>query len=172
MPAVRQRRNANREPEHVAEAPVRQTQHVKGRLTVRGRTRQNKSTMTDSPLDFPIDQIPEGSSYEWKRFSVFGKEDPFYLSKMRDQGWEPVDPKMHANLLPPGYKEPHIIKDGMILMERPIELTQQARKEMRQDAITQVRDAENRLGRGGDEEMERLKPSLQKEMMIPIAIEE
>jgi hypothetical protein len=103
-----------------------------------------------------------------------GQEDPFYFASMREQGWEPVNPKAHPNWLPPGYKEPHIIRGGMILMERPVELTQEARKEQRQLSRQQVIEAEQRLGKTPKDTLTRdhagARPAITKEVgrMIPI----
>lgn len=136
-------RDAGREPVHVAK-----------------RTRRRKSTITENLFDIPIDEIPEGSSYEWKRHSVNGQEDPFYLAQLREQGWEPVNPKLHPSWLPPGYNQPHIIKGGQILMERPLSLTQEARAENRQLARRQMREAEQRLGMTPKGELSREHPDL------------
>lgn len=132
------------------------------------RMRRRRATVVDDPYYIPTDEIPAGSSYEWKRYSVAGQEDPFYIAKMREQGWEPVNPKRHPNWVPPGYSEPHIIKGGQILMERPMELTLEAQAEMRQLARGQIRDAETRLGKAGADEMERDKPKIVKEYMRPV----
>lgn len=110
------------------------------------RTRRRKATVQEDIFYIPLDEIPEGSSYEWKRWTVHGQEDPFYIASMREQGWEPVDPKRHPNWVPPGYNQPYIIKGGQILMERPIELTQEARAEQRALSKRQMHEAEQRLG--------------------------
>lgn len=110
------------------------------------RRRRRKAVAHEDIFYIPVDEIPEGSSYEWKRWSNVGLEDPFYIAQLREQGWEPVDPKKHPNWVPPGYSQPHIIKGGQILMERPIELTEEARAENRQLARRQMREAEQRLG--------------------------
>ena len=155
-----------REPQHLAEhAPER-------------RTRRRKQTVTDDIFYVPIDEIPEGSSYEWKRWSNLGLEDPFYIAQMREQGWEPVDPKKHPNWVPPCYSQPHIIKSGQILMERPIELTLEAQAENRKLAKQQMREAEQRLGMApkdtGTRDLPEVKPRIVKEIgrMMPTAIED
>lgn len=138
------------------------------------RRRRKKSALNEDIFYIPQEEIPEGSSYEWKRWSVNGMEDPFYIAQLREQGWEPVDPKRHPNWVPPGYTQPHIIKGGQILMERPMELTQEARAENRQLARQQMREAEQRLGMTPKDTLTRQHPDLkvgvQKEMgrMIPI----
>jgi len=113
-----------------------------------------------------MDQIPEGSSYEWKRWSNVGAQDPFYIASMRDQGWEPVDPKRHPNWVPPGYNDPYILKGGMILMERPMELTEEAQREARQAAQAQISFQEQRLGITPKDTLSRdlVKPKIVKEI--------
>ena len=134
------------------------------------RTRRRKATVTEDIFYIPVEEIPEGLSYEWKRWSVVGEEQPFYLAQMREQGWEPVPPKRHPSWVPPGYNEPHIIKGGLILMDRPIELTQEARQEQRQLAKTQVREAEQRLGMTPNNTLGRVAPKITKEIgrMVPV----
>lgn len=168
------RRNGNRRPQHAVEQPVmHEPVHTEEK-----RRRRRTATTGEDKFYFPVDQIPEGSSYEWKRHTVLGKEDPFYIASLREQGWEPVDPKNHPNLLPPGYAAQHIIKDGMILMERPTELTDEARAEQRKLAKTQIREAEQRLGKTPegqlprDHEAVRGATYVRKEMMRPMVIDE
>ncbi len=131
----------DRDPVH---EPVHET--VRPEAEPQKRRRRRAAAISEDRFYFPVEQIPEGSSYEWKRYSTMGQEDPFYIAAMREQGWEPVDPKRHVGYLPADYKEPHIVRDGLILMERPIELTQEARTEMRTLARKQVKEAEQRLG--------------------------
>ena len=170
-------RNSDRTPAHVAAAPsIREPEHAPNHT--RARTRQRHSDTNQDMFYIPVEEIPEGSSYEWKRFSVHGQQDPFYLAQMREQGWEPVDPKRHPNWLPPGYSEPSIIKHGMILMERPIELTREAQSETRAAATKQIIEAEQRLGLAPKDTMTRdhreVQPRVVKEIgrMIPAPIEE
>ena len=165
-----------RRPQHVAREDgrdVREPAHTPPR-----RTRQRKDTIIEDIFYLPVEEIPEGSSYEWKRWTVHGQEDPFYISSMRQQGWEPVDPKRHPNWVPPGYKESFIIKGGQILMERPTELTEEARAEQRQLAKRQVREAEQRLGMTprdtGTRDHPGVRPQIVKEVgrMLPQGIED
>lgn len=164
-----------RPPLRAVGAQTREPQHETTHGTAR-RTRRRKSSINDDMFYIPVDEIPEGSSYEWKRWSVSGLEDPFYIAQMREQGWEPVNPKRHPTWVPPGYSQPHIIKGGQILMERPMELTQEARAEQRGLAKTQVREAEQRLGKTPKDTMTRqypgVEPKIHKEMVRAVAVEE
>lgn len=176
--------NADRSPVHnTAATDARPPSHEAAHASPRVRTRQSAATAQANPFDIPKDEIPEGSSYEWKRYSVSGQSadhDPFYLASMRRQGWEPVDPKRHPNWVPPGYDKPNIIRDGQILMERPIELTNEARQEQRQLARQQMREAQERLGMApkvnGQETMTRdfdgIRPRVKEEFMRPVSIED
>lgn len=149
-----------REPQHMAD-------HGEPR-----RKRRRKATAVEDMFYIPVEEIPEGSSYEWKRWTVIGQEDPFYIAQMREQGWEPVLAKRHPTWVPPNYDKPHIIKNGMILMERPIELTEEARAEQKVLARQQVREAEARLGRTPGNTHQRLAPKITKEVMRQVSVED
>ncbi len=153
-------RTAHRIPDHQPATAARESDHEPAHEAPRIRTRSRRSTVQEDMFYIPVEEIPEGSSYEWKRFSNVGQEDPFYIAQMRQQGWEPVDPRKHPNWVPPGYKDPYIIKGGQILMERPIELTQEARREQRQLARTQMVEAEQRLGMTPKDTMTRQHPEI------------
>lgn len=155
----------------------REDVHVEDHDAPRLRTRRRKSTVNEDVYFIPLDEIPEGLSYEWKRWSNVGEHDPFYIAQLREQGWEPVPPKRHPNWVPPGYNEPHIIKGGMILMDRPTELSEEARRELRQLSKRQVKEAEQRLGMTPQGELSReadprVRPRVVKEMMRPITVED
>lgn len=172
--------NADRSPVHMpGPTDEREPAHDTAHATPRVRTRQSHATAQANPFDLPKDEIPEGSSYEWKRFSVSGQSadhDPFYLASMRRQGWEPVDPRRHPNWVPPGYDKPYIIRDGLILMERPVELTNEARQEQRNLARQQMREAQERLGMAPKDTMTRdfegVRPRLEQQVMRPVPIED
>lgn len=179
-PAADAAPNADRGPVHTAAATdARAPAHDPAHDRPRTRTRQSHATAQANPFDLPKDEIPEGSSYEWKRFSVSGQSadhDPFYLASMRRQGWEPVDPRRHPNWVPPGYDKPHIIRDGLILMERPIELTNEARLEQKNLARQQMREAQERLGMAPKDTMTRdfegIRPRVEQQVMRPVPIED
>jgi len=67
--------------------------------------------------------------FEWKRWETYGRRDYSELRGYHQQGWREV---MHHNFpgrfAPPGTDGPVVVKD-MLLMERPMRLTVQARNE-------------------------------------------
>jgi len=130
-----------------ATAPVRTAARAEPRPEgqreqVRTRTRQRPGTIDKFHLDAHL--IPDGMSYEWKRQTVMGAPDPSYDQAMAENGWEPVDSSRHPQFMPQGHKGP-IVRDGLVLMERPVELTQEARAEDRMMAREQVQVKERQL---------------------------
>lgn len=109
------------------------------------RERKRKGGQLNDPFYVAPSSIPEGSSYEWKRVTVYGKGDPTYDILMREQGWDPVESARHPELVAEGHVGP-IIRDGLMLMERPIELTEEARAEDRIAARAAVSVKKEQLG--------------------------
>ena len=169
-------RNADRVPQHISTTPEREPAHDAAHTRPRTRTRMGRTSVVDDPYHIPLDQVPEGLSYEWKRWTVVGEEQAYYISQMRHQGWEVVSPRAHPHWFPPGFSEPHIIRGGLILMERPIELTNEAIEERRQMATRQINEAEERLGRTPKDTLTRehpdTKPRVEKGMFRPVPIED
>lgn len=97
---------------------------------------------------FSIDPsiIPEGWTYEWKRQSVYGWEDRQHQVKLGQNGWTPVPAERHAGVFTaPSYKGP-IERDGLVLMERPDVLTEEARMEERRNAQAQLNGSREMAG--------------------------
>ena len=97
---------------------------------------------------FAIDRdiIPDGWDYEWKRNTVLGKGDPAYETALARSGWEPVPTGRHPQYMPHGTPgSAPIMRDGNILMERPLELTQEAQRNALRQARNQVRIKEEQL---------------------------
>ena len=126
------------------------------------RDEQYDSQMYD---EFYIDPriIPEGWDYNWKREFVAGQSEDDHLTEMRVAGWEPVDAKRHPNMMPPGYAGP-VRKKGMILMERPLEITNMAKERELATAKEVVAAKERALGMspGGTFERDKAKTGVRK----------
>lgn len=89
--------------------------------------------------------IPDGWSYEWKRHETLGKRDPSYEVSLQYNGWEPVPRSRHPEMMPGNFPGETITREGMILMERPQEITDERTKRDRQTARDQVRAKEENL---------------------------
>jgi hypothetical protein len=74
-----------------------------------------------------------------------GMEDPAYQVQIARMGWEPVPASRHPNMMPEGNKYLIIERKGMVLMERPLEITQEAQQIERQRARNQIRQKEAQL---------------------------
>lgn len=105
-------------------------------------------SMDDGEDKYKIDPklIPDGWSYEWKTLSVLGKENPSYQVALAHRGWEPVPRSRHPEMMPTGYRGETIERDGMILMERPKEITDEVKAREYKTARAQVRGKEEQLG--------------------------
>jgi hypothetical protein len=156
MAYVRRKRetaDVTKEPEAVSEpkpAPLAARGTARSNIVreddVRGaiRSRKRKGGGANDKFHVPLNLVPPGWTYEWKRVSVIGKEDPAYAIEMREQGWTPVPAERHPEFMPDEHKGA-IARDGLILMERPEELTREAQEEDRVNALLQVRNKEAQL---------------------------
>lgn len=136
---------------------------------LRGKTRRH--TLTSDRFLIPEEDKPAGVSFNWKRWSVHGQEDPFYIANMRLQGWEPVNGDDMPGLVPEGHSGP-IIKEGVILMARAQELTDQAYAEVARASKQQVQDREKANGVAPNGQAPRVQPDLKKELMRPVPVQE
>lgn len=114
----------------------------------------NGGALEDGTDQFYIDpaSVPDGWCYEWKVRSVLGAEDPAREVDLRRRGWEPVEASRHPEMMPRGSTAADITRKGMVLMERPLELTQEARNNELNAAREQVNIRAGQVdpkGRGG-----------------------
>ena len=103
--------------------------------------------MDDGVDKFYIDPriIPDGWSYEWKTLTVLGKENPSYQVNLAGRGWEAVPRARHPELMPDNHHGETIERDGQILMERPLEITNEVKALDFKKARDQVRGKEQQL---------------------------
>lgn len=99
--------------------------------------------------------IPEGWSYEWKTRTILGAEDPAHQVALARKGWEVVPASRHPELMPMNYKGVEITRKGMVLMERPMEITQEALQASLRRARMQMRDKEAQLTNAKSGEFDR-----------------
>ena len=95
--------------------------------------------------DFLAPPPPDGWSYEWKRKTVYNQEDPAYTQALLRTGWQEVPVVRHPEMMPLGHKGATIERKGMVLMERPQEITDRFKERDRQLARQQVRTKEEQL---------------------------
>ncbi len=100
------------------------------------------------------DIIPDGWDYQWRRKEVYGKEDPSYMVNLKRMGWEEVPAARHPEMMPGGYRGA-IERDGLVLMERPMEITHRARASELREAQRLVRAKEEQLGHAPAGQFER-----------------
>ncbi len=109
--------------------------------------REHLGSMDQGTDDFYIDPriIPDGWSYEWKRHTTLGAQDPSYAVSIAQRGWEAVPASRHPELMPDNYVGGTIERKGMILMVRPLEITNEVRALELRKAREQVGQKEQQL---------------------------
>jgi len=109
-------------------------------------------SMEDGTDEFYVPQhmIPEGWTYEWKRLTVMGQEDPAYQVQVAQKGWEPVPASRHPEMMPHGWSGNTIDRKGQRLFERPREITDEVRADELRRARSQVRIKEQQLSHAPD----------------------
>ena len=130
--------------------------------------REHLGEVVDSTDDFYIDpsEIPDGWTYEWKRHTTAGAEDPAYEVAMKRAGWSTVPASRHPHMMQRGYKGETILRKGMILYECPTEIIQERKAAEQRKARDQVRFKEAQLAGTPEGTMTRdharVKPSIKK----------
>ena len=121
--------------------------------------RDHLGDLDEGTDDFYIDRglVPAGWDYEWKRVTVMGQEDPAYQVQLARGGWEPVPADRHPAYMPKGWKGGTIERKGMVLMERPKEITDEVRRIELKKARQQVRQKEEQLSAAPAGQFERQK---------------
>jgi hypothetical protein len=109
--------------------------------------RGHLGSMDEGTDEFFIDpsQIPDGWTYEWKRKTVLGQEDPAYQVHLARTGWEPVPTTKHPEMMPGQGNHPNIERKGMMLMMRPAVISEEARDIELRRARGQVKAKEEQL---------------------------
>ena len=75
------------------------------------------------------EQIARETDFQWNTYETYGKRDYSLQRAYYDQGWRNVPHSMFPDRFAPVGTEGPVIVNDMILMERPMRLTVQARQE-------------------------------------------
>ena len=119
--------------------------------------RENIGDLDQGLDEFYIDPriIPEGWSYEWKMNTVMGEPNPAYQVQLQRMGWDCVPAERHPEMMPTGDKHSTIGRKGMVLMERPADLTEEAKNIEVRKARRQMQSKQEQLGQAKPGEFER-----------------
>jgi hypothetical protein len=125
---------ANREDDHMDRA-ARRIAELRG---------HNNANLDEGIDKFKAPEPPPGWSYEWKMKNVMGWEDPSHHNRVESGGWEAVSARRHPEMMPKGYSGA-IEREGMVLCERPAEITNERKQRDLMMARQQVRIKEGQL---------------------------
>lgn len=111
------------------------------------KIRENMPSDEEGVDDFYFDtaKIPAGWDYQYKRHSVFGKEDSAYSIALARAGWTPVPRERHPEEMPGDSTSQIIVRKGCVLMERPMVITEEAKAREIRRARLQVKQKEEQL---------------------------
>lgn len=127
---------------------------------------KNEINEAEDKFFVDVDTIPDGWTYEWKRHTIYGEEDPAYQVQLARSGWTSVPVTRHPNMMPHNTDHKTITRDGMILMECPTEIVEERRRNDLVRARNQVRHKEAQLAGTPDGTMTRdhaqVKPNIKK----------
>lgn len=116
-----------------------------------GKPVYRRTTNASDPFWIDPTMIEKGWTYEWKRHSTLNQEDPGYAAELAQNGWTPVPAERHPGYFMPADYTGAVIRRGLILMERPETLTQEARDEERAAARGAIASQQQLFGqRVGD----------------------
>lgn len=133
-----------RKPVEIRSADVRSEPVRDGVRRERKRRGGQAQDKFELPENMTADFKARGMTPEWKRVSTYGATDPYYEVFMAEQGWEPVDSTRYPGFVTSKHSGP-ILRDGLMLMERPVELTREAKQEDLDTARGVVRAKEAQL---------------------------
>ena len=99
--------------------------HMNGEMFTRKRVGHQ------DPLQFAAAEIPPGMSYQWIAVSVHNNNDlvPLHTAQWMENGWRPVPSERHPGRFMSADKKGAIVRDGLMLVERPALLTKEAMEE-------------------------------------------
>lgn len=135
-----------------ARTPTRSAARTRpdGRIEVVGRNGEKLSrtrTHVGDIFEVPMSVIPKGWSYQWNAVSIAGNSDILLDQQhmMHQNGWRPVPAERYAGTLVPKGSVGPILRGQQMLMERPLELTQEAQKEDLRNARQLISDRNESL---------------------------
>ena len=122
--------------------------------------RLTRRRRTSDPLHFDPRIVPPGFSYEWKCDDVMGQPNTTHMIELRENHWKVVPASRHPELAYHGATE--IRRPGLVLMERPKYLTEEAQMEELNEALRPVQQMEQIMYGTKPGEMTRDHPSVRK----------
>lgn len=109
---------------------------------------QRRFKTNDDKYATPLDIKPDDQDWNWKRWSVAGKTDEFvafYQAELRANHWQPVMAEDYPSIAPFGQTTGPIVNGALMLMWRPMYLSEEARAEEIEAAVARVRSNANRI---------------------------
>ncbi len=128
---------------------------------------RSNQVQDDGVDEFKLPPAPPGWTYEWKTKAVLGQINHAHMTELYRQGWEEVPTARHPEEMPLQGNHPTIERKGMVLMQRPTVIVEEARAMQLQRARSQVKFKEEQLngppeGGLGHRDHAQVKPKISK----------
>ena len=142
-------------PSKASRMEVRQTEVRQEPIRTAPRERRQRLQKYGEGQDrfsIPREMIPEGTDLQWVAYEILGQPAPQERVRFERNGWRAVsadmfDGRFDGMFMEKGHRG-EIRVEGQVLMERPMELTMEARREERAAARSAVGIQEQRLMAG------------------------
>lgn len=108
----------------------------------------------------PQGMEPDGWKYEWKRSQIWNRPDTQHQVNVRRNGWTDVPASRHDGVWMPAGHPGNIEINGLILMEIPLALWQEATNEDKRRASEQVMQSRRSAGMKATDLADPTHPSL------------
>lgn len=115
---------------------------------IRGSVKKSRRAKTEIVDELYVDpsEIPDGFTVEWKRKSIYGKDDVQHQIGLEKDAWEYASPKDFPSLVGKRYTGNTVEHKDLVLMIRAKEITGEAIAEDRERAVGQVRTKMQEIG--------------------------
>jgi len=137
----------------LGQAPTREPLRDDGIIRNRkGEPVSRTRTFGTDRLYIDPSMVPDGWSWEWKRCKLHNmeqNEDSAYMLGLQHNGWEPVLAENFPLLFTKQGTTGPIVVDGLMLMERPLELTRQAQEEVQRETAMRGSNATQAIAKDG-----------------------
>lgn len=134
-------------------------QRQKARETPRPKFTFRRS---DNQFDFDRSLIPAETDYQWRVYSVMGMVQRQAHIIDAQNYWEPVPADRHPEIATEDPDNKKIIVGGQILMQRPMEISIQAREMHQEDARAARRDSRTLIGETPEGTLQRTAPRVKR----------
>jgi len=145
MEPIRQAKREEMRPDPGVMAGKELSSRERAELRAKAVMEARGGTFDEGHDEFYVDwsHVPDGWTVEWKRYQTFGMDLSSHHVALARNGWEPCMTKDFPDMMPIGTKPTDpVTRQGMMLMTRPMILTEEQRRLDHKRAVDHLRSRE------------------------------